>query len=177
MELTLLRRCRFRWRRAPVARPLANGVARMLVCQRDAMEAARRAQEAAGGLLHDFVRDKFPSIDFNLYPLMLKKLVKLIQVDHIVSSGADFDENLWSLVGVRQHFHARLLRGASDITHTSAQARLPRHQRLLRRDHGHAAQARAHRPLRLGPGGVGLQPHRRPLRGGLEPLESASFPT
>ena len=48
---------------------------------------------------------------------------------------------------------------------------------LARADHGHAAQARAHRPLRLGPGGVGLQPHRRPLRGGLEPLESASFPT
>ena len=72
-----------------------------------------------GGLLHDFVRDKFPSIDFNLYPEMLKELVKLIQIDHVVSSGADFDENLWSeSASDNTRDRARLLRSATNRTDT-----------------------------------------------------------
>ena len=51
----------------------------------------------AGGVLHKFIKLKFPSLkrDFEADPGLLERYVKYVQIDHLVSSGADFDENLW----------------------------------------------------------------------------------
>ena len=62
------------------------------------------------GMLDEFVRLKFPSLvpSFDADPELLQLFVDAVHVDHIVSSGCDFDENLWS-GGPRPHStgHAR----------------------------------------------------------------------
>ena len=49
----------------------------------------------AAGVLHKFIKFKFPSIDFDEDEELLEEYVSCVELDHLISSGADFDENLW----------------------------------------------------------------------------------
>ena len=127
----------------------------------------------AGGVLHKFIKLKFPSLkrDFEADPGLLERYVKYVQIDHLVSSGADFDENLWygasasdELFRVPSPGHPQKL--------VSTQARFQGPQPIFWGGHGDAAEARPRPPLRLGAGDGAFQRHRRELCGRLEALRS-----
>ena len=69
----------------------------MMVRPRADVFFATRDIVLAGGVLHKFIKLKFPSLkrDFEADPSLLELYVAYVQIDHLVSSGADFDENLW----------------------------------------------------------------------------------
>ena len=77
-------------------------------------------------MLHKFIRLKFPSIDFD--DELLELYVSYVEIDHVISSGGDFDENLWS----PQTGSVRVFTRARDASSRSlAQAGFPRPEPVL----------------------------------------------